>query len=283
MSLASPVAPVCSQSRARFVGLRTALFDAKLNLLGQLEYRGTFAIWVLGDLVRSLISLAVWLTVREYSAGLPLDRSQLVTYFVAQGLVSTVTVSWLVHLVPENIREGYLSARLLRPVSPLAQYAGNNLGEKALRLIMLVPLTAAAALLFRADLRLPADIQTWTLFAAAVALAAVVAFLLDLVVCSLAFWMQDVWGLSSAFALAERFLNGGLIPLALFPPWLMGIVQAQPFRYTLSFPLEILTCALSADATARGFAWQAAYAVGLYLVYRVQWRYGLRAYSAAGA
>jgi ABC-2 type transport system permease protein len=95
--------------------------------------------------------------------------------------------------------------------------------------------------------------------------------------------MQDVWGLSSAFSLAERFLNGGLIPLALFPPWAMGIVQAQPFRYTLSFPLEILTGTLSVDAMVRGFAWQAAYAVGLYALYRVQWRYGLRAYSAAGA
>ena len=276
----TPITPV---PPTWLIALRTAAFDAKLNLLGELEYRGAFLIWVLGDLVRSLISLAVWLTVSEHSARLPLDRSQLVTYFVAQGLVSTLTISWLVYLVPENIQEGYLSARLLRPVSPLAHFAGNNLGEKALRLLLLVPLTAAAALLFRADLRLPSDGATWALFAAAVALAAVVAFLLDLVVCSMAFWLQDVWGLRSAFSLAERFLNGGLIPLALLPPWLMGLAHAQPFRYTLSFPLEILTGALSSEALGRGFAWQAGYAAGLYVLYRVQWRYGLRAYSAAGA
>jgi len=263
--------------------LRTALFDAKLTLLGQLEYRGAFAIWVLGDLVRALISLAVWLTVSEYSGRLPLDRSQLVTYFVAQGLVSTFTISWLVHLVPENIREGHLSPKLLRPVSPLAHFIGDNLGQKAVRLILLIPITAAAGLLFRADLRLPADAWTWVLFVIAVLLAAAVSFFLDMVLSSLAFWLQDVWGVESAYRLAERFLNGGLIPLALFPSWLLAPAQAQPFRYTLSFPLEILTGALTSDGLASGFIWQLGYVVGLYALYRVQWRYGLRAYSAAGA
>jgi ABC-2 type transport system permease protein len=111
----------------------------------------------------------------------------------------------------------------------------------------------------------------------------VVAFLLDLLVCSTAFWLQDVWGLRSAVNLAERFLNGGFIPLALLPPWLLGPAQALPFRYTLSFPLELLTGTISGEAVARGFAWQAGYAVGLYLLYRVQWHFGLRAYTASGA
>ena len=115
------------------------------------------------------------------------------------------------------------------------------------------------------------------------AAAAAVSFFLDMVLSSLAFWLQDVWGVESAYRLAERFLNGGLIPLALFPPWLLAPAQAQPFRYTLSFPLEILTDTLPTDGLVSGFAWQAGYVVGLYALYRIQWHYGLRAYSAAGA
>jgi ABC-2 type transport system permease protein len=270
-------------SPTRLVALRTAMFDAKLNLLGQLEYRGAFLIWVLGDLAGSLISLAVWLAVAEDSADLPLDRQQLVTYFVARALVSTLTISWLIYLVPENIREGHLSARLLRPVTPLAHYAGNNLGEKGLRLLMLVPLTVSAGLLFRADLRLPTDPFTWGLVVVAISLGATIAFLLDLVLCSTAFWLQDVWGLHSAYRLVERFLDGGFIPLVLFPSWLTGFTTVQPFRYTLSFPLEILTGTLSAEHLAAGFAWQVGYVAALYALYRLQWHFGLRAYSAAGA
>jgi ABC-2 type transport system permease protein len=265
------------------IAIRAALFDAKLSLLGQLEYRGSFVIWALGDTIRSLVSLAVWLAVRESSPLLPMDRGQLVTYFVAQAVVYNLTLSWLIYYIPDNIREGHLSGHLLRPVPPMAYWIGSIFGQKALRCLLLVPIVAAAALLFNADLRLPHDPGTWLAVFISVVLAAVVSFLLDMVVCSLAFWLQDVWGISSAVSLAERLFNGAFIPLALLPPWLLGIAYAQPFRYTLSFPLEILTGAIAPDAIAPGFAWQAGYAVGLYLLYRLQWRYGLRAYSAVGA
>ena len=263
--------------------IRTMLYDAKLNMMGELEYRAAFLIWIVEDALSSFISLAVWLAVAEHSSRLPLDRSQLFTYFIAQGIVHTCTMSWLLYLIPENIRDGHLSQKLLRPVPPMAHWIANNLGEKALRLLMQVPLVCAVGLFFRAELRLPGDVWTWALVVIAVLLAAAVAFLLDLLVTSMAFWLQDVWGLSGGFSLAERFLNGRLIPLALFPAWLAGAVEAQPFRYMLSFPLEVLTGSLTPDAVARGFTWQVGWVIGLYLLYRIQWRYGLRAYSAVGA
>jgi ABC-2 type transport system permease protein len=263
--------------------IRTTLYDAKLNLMGELEYRAAFLIWVVEDVLGALISLGVWLAVLDHSARLPLDRAQIVTYFLAQGLVASCTNAWLIYFVPEEIREGRLSHKLLRPVPPMAHWIANNLGEKALRLLLHVPVVCAVGVLFRAELRLPPDAWTWLLVLTAVLLAAAVAFLLDLLITLTAFWLQDVWGLHGAFRLAERFLNGRLVPLALFPAWLMGAVEAQPFRYMLSFPLEVLTGSLAADAVARGFAWQIGWAVGLYLLYRVQWRFGLRAYSAVGA
>jgi ABC-2 type transport system permease protein len=259
------------------------LYDAKLNFQEAISHRGTFLLWIFTDLTGALVSLGVWLAVSASAPGLPMDRSQLVTYFIARGLVATFTTSWLVHLVPDNVREGYLSTRLLRPVSPVGHFLGNNLGEKALRLLVLAPFTFAAMVVFRAQLHLPSDAATWVMFGVAVILAAAVAFLLDLVVTSLSFWLADVWGVESAFRLAERFLGGGLIPLALFPPWLLVAARAQPFRYTLSFPLEILTGSLPAEQVLPGFAWQAGYVVALYALYRVEWRYGLRAYAAAGA
>ena len=265
------------------LAVKTALYQAKLELLISLSHRATFFLWMFTDLTGTLVSLGVWLAVSESAQALPMDRSQLVTYFIVRAVVPTFTISWLVHLVPENIREGHLSVHLLRPVTPLAYFIGDNLGQKGVRLILLVPITLAAVALFGAQLRLPTDTLTWALFALAVLLAAVVSFLLDMVITSLSFWLTDVWGIESAFRLTERFLDGGLIPLALFPPWLLGIARAQPFRYTLSFPLEILTGTLAPADQLVGFACQMGYVVALYAIYRIQWRYGLRAYSSAGA
>ena len=261
----------------------TLLYNAKLNLMGELEFRAAFLIWIVEETLGTLISLGVWLAVLEHSSRLPLDRAQLFTYFIAQGLVRTFTITWLIHLIPENIRDGHLSQKLLSPVPPMVHWIGDNVAQKVLRLLMQVPLVFVLGLVFRAELRLPGDVRTWVLVLIAVLLAAAVAFLLDLLVTSMAFWLQDVWGLSGAVYFAERFLNGRLIPLALFPAWLGGLMEAQPFRYMLSFPLEILIGTLDAPDVARGFVWQVGWAVALYLLYRVQWRYGLRAYSAVGA
>ena len=280
---------------ARFV--MAARQSARVNLMTTLEYRGAFLIWVLTDVLAPLISLRVWLVVADATGagssgasgtggaggGLPLDRGQLITYFLLVSVCSTATISWLIYLLPEGIRQGTLSVQLLRPASPVASYLGNNLGEKAVRLLLLVPVVTASGVPLGLHRHLPAEPGTWVLFGLAMLLAAALSFLLDLVVCSAAFWLQDVWGLSNTVSLLERLLQGKLVPLALFPAWAQGALEAQPFRYTLSFPLEILTGSVSPAGVVRGFAWSIGYCGVVWLVSCLLWRRGLRAYSAAGA
>jgi ABC-2 type transport system permease protein len=255
-----------------------------LNVMSTLEYRGGFFIYMLEAVLVPVISLLVWLTVSEQSGGdLPYSDSQFVTYYILLSLVTTLTGTWLGRFVARNIRQGEISAWLLRPISYLPFYAANNVGNKLVKLPLLLPIVAAAGLAFWRRLEIPADPSTWLLFLASIPMAAALSFLIDFVIGSLAFWIQDVDGLIRAKALIGSFLAGQLIPLALFPPSLEGFLEAQPFRYTLSFPLEILTGSLSAAELAGGFAWQSGYCVAFYACYRLVWRWGLPSYSASGA
>jgi ABC-2 type transport system permease protein len=254
-----------------------------MNVMSTIEYRAAFLVYMVNVVATPLISLLVWLTVAEQGVALPYDRGQFVTYYVLLSVVSMLTSTWLAPFVAEQIRLGGLSPWLLRPAPYIAHFAGNNVGEKIVKLPLLLPLVALVALFFRADIRLPAEPLGWLLFALALPLAAAVAFLLDFVIGSLAFWMQDVRGLVRVKNLVGAFLAGQIIPLALFPPEAAGFLEAQPFRYTLSFPLELLTGSLAPAAIGRGFAWQAGYCVALWACYRLLWHYGLRSYAAAGA
>ena len=254
-----------------------------MNVMSTIEYRASFVVYMINVVATPLISLLVWLTVSEQGVALPYSRSQFVTYYVLLSVVSMLTSTWLAPFVAENIRLGGLSPWLLRPTPYIANFAGNNLGEKIVKLPLLLPLVSLVALFFRADLRLPDQPRDWLLFVLALPLAAAVAFLLDFVIGSLAFWMQDVSGLVRLKNLVGALLAGQLVPLALFPPATAGFLEAQPFRYTLSFPLELLTGSLDAAAITRGFAWQVGYCVGLWACYRVIWRFGLRSYAATGA
>ncbi len=254
-----------------------------IDIMRTLEYRGEFVVYMVSFVARPVIALLVWLAVSEGGADLPLDRGQLVTYYLLLGVVSMLTSSWSAEWLAQQIRLGQLSPWLLRPAPYVVNYIANNLAEKIVKLVILLPMMLAVGLVFRDDLRLPADPRAWALFLVCLPLAAAVAFLLDFLIGSLAFWVEDVNGLSRVRTLVAAFLSGQVVPLALFPEWTAGFLQAQPFRYTLSFPLEVLTGGLSAGELAFGFALQLGYCALFWAAYRLLWRHGLRAYSAAGA
>lgn len=248
-----------------------------------LEYRATFFVYMVGAVAGPMIALLVWLAVAEGGVRLPYDRARFVTYYVLLATVALLTASWTAeYALADAIRLGTLSPLLLRPAPQILHYVGDNIGQKAVMLPLQLPLVALVAWAFRADLRLPAEPRAWLLFALSLPLAATVAFLLDFLTGVLAFWVEDVKGLIQAKTLVGAFLAGQVVPLALFPPGVAGLIEAQPFRYTLSFPLEVLIGGLAPDALARGFAWQLGYCAALWAAYRVVWRCGLRRYSAAG-
>lgn len=254
-----------------------------MNVQVSTAYRAAFVVYMVNAILAPLLSMLVWLTVAGQGAALPYDRQELVTYFILVSVVSVLTASWLADWVAEQIRFGGLSSWLLLPVPYIVFQAANNVGEKLVKGPILCPLILLVVLLFGNDVRFPTDPWVWVRFVCCLPLTATVSFLLDFVVGSLAFWLHDVRGLIRAKALVGSALAGQLIPLSLFPSSFSLVLEIQPFRYTLAFPIEILIGHLDTAALVRGFWWQLAYCVALYCGYRLIWRYGLRAYTASGA
>jgi ABC-2 type transport system permease protein len=252
------------------------------NVSLTLAYRGEFLLMMLTGSIPVVISLLIWLRLEEAGVPLPLTRSQFVTYYLMLRLAAMLTSSWVAEYVASEIRQGSLSDTLVRPVPYIIHYITNNVGEKVVKLPLLFPILLLIGFAFRADLQLPSDPWRWLGFVCCLPFAAVTAFLLDFVVGSLAFWIADVNGLVRVMNLVSAFLAGQIVPLALFPPGMNGLLEVQPFRYTLSFPLELLTSNLSASAAARGFIWQIGYCILLWALYRLIWRRGLRSYVAPG-
>jgi ABC-2 type transport system permease protein len=198
-------------------------------------------------------------------------------------MVSMLTSSWNAGYLGYAIRMGHLSRYLARPGSTLFSAIANNLSEKLVKLVPLIPMVAALWWAFRGSVELPADAVRWLLFAVSVIAAGVMVFSIDIMIASLAFWLDDVWGVTRAYQLLSMILRGQLVPLALMPAWAEGFIDAQPFRFTLSFPLELVVEDLATREMAIGMALQIGYAVLAVLAARWQWRRGLRAYSAVGA
>jgi ABC-2 type transport system permease protein len=264
------------------MSLKLVWREVSRNVSLTLAYRWGFFLFMFAGSIPVIISLLVWLRMEEAGIQLPYTRGQFVTYYLMLRLAVMLTSTWAAEYVAADIRSGNLSDTLVRPAPCVIHNIANNIGEKIIKLPLLLPILLLIAFFFRADLQLPADPWRWLGFLCCLPLAAVIAFLLDLVIGLLAFWITDVDGLVRVKVLVSAFLAGQIVPLALFPPSMAGFLEAQPFRYTLSFPLELLTGNLSAEAVGRGLLWQIGYCVGLWALYELMWRRGLRAYVATG-
>lgn len=254
-----------------------------INLTVTLAYRGDFVFYMLSIVLGPLLSVLIWRAALASGAELPVDGTYLTSYFVLLGVVSMLTSSWLSGFMAEEIRNGRLSIWLARPGSFLYEMAANNLAEKGFKLVVLAPMVFAFGFWFQDSVDLAAPAWRWAVVAVSIVLGAGITFALDVIEGSLAFWLEDISGLVRARALVVMVLAGQLVPLALMPGWAQGFMAAQPFRYILSFPLEIIVGDLPAGEIATGLAFQAGYTVLFILGARAIWARGKRSYSAVGA
>jgi len=260
------------------VFLRLVALDITITI----QYRGDFIVQQVRNLVSPLISLLVWQAAVAAGAVLPVSAEYLATYFIFVSVVSMLTSSWTAYFLAMNIRLGDLARWLVRPTSTHMSDAANNVGEKIVKLVLIAPLIAVLAVVLRDRMRLPHDPITWLLFGMSLLMAAAMVFSLDVIVGSLAFWFDEVNGFSWARRLIVSVLSGAVVPLALMPAWARGVVAVQPFRFTVSYPLEVLLGTVSGSLAA-GFALQAGWTVVFIAAGALIWRRGLRSYQAAGA
>nr|WP_157180799.1 ABC-2 family transporter protein [Actinopolymorpha alba] len=230
-----------------------------------------------------IISLLIWRTALAHGAQLPIDEQYITTYFVLLSIVTMATSSWLTTFLASDIRLGKLSSWMVRPASLLLNFVANNLSEKVMKLFALVPMIGVLWWAFHDSMNVPAGPSRVVLFVISILLAGILVFTIDILIASLAFWMDDVSALHQARLVIANVLSGSIVPLALMPSWSRGFIDNQPFRYTVSFPVEIVAGDLSSAELLTGIGFQLGYVLVFGVLARLVWSSGIRAYSAVGA
>lgn len=188
--------------------------------------------------IRCYVLLAVAAGAGGTAAGY--EGAQLATYvWFGQGLLAVVLL-WGWNDLADRIRTGEVAIDLLRPVHPVALYLAADLGRAGHALLFrFLPPVIVGALVF--DLYAPARPGTWPLFAVAVLLAVVIAFGCRYLVNSAAYWLLDLRGVNTAWAVGSGVLGGLFFPLRFLPDWLAaGLYLATPFPGMVQIPLDVL-------------------------------------------
>jgi ABC-2 type transport system permease protein len=264
--------------------VRLYLTMVRLSIADALQYRVESFIYVLYELLPPIMMMFVWLTVyqsNETVAGYSLAEmlGYTVGVMVLRGSV-TVHVEWA---LDHEIRNGQLSAALIRPFSYWAFLFADSVAWRLVRQIFVLPTLVGAIYLLGPALdsaSLPLERLPLVLLSAG--LGYVVCFFLKLCIGFVGFWTNDIMGITTLYEVVANVLGGILIPIVLLPDWLQIVARVLPIQAIYVIPLSIL---LGRDGGADplwGIGVQLGWIAALYVLASVLWRAGLRQYESVG-
>jgi len=250
----------------------------RIGFAEAVAYRAELLVWMLTTTM-PLVSLALWSAV---AAAAPVGRftqQGFAAYFLATLIVRQLTGSWLVWQMNQEIRSGSLSQRLLKPIHPLIAYSAENIAALPLRALLSAPIALIA--LFAVE-RPAVGAGALPIWAASLLGAWLINFFTGAAMGALAFFLESSTALFELWLVAFMLLSGYLIPLELFPPVLAKVAHALPFRYTMAYPVEVVTGLIQGSEALYDLAIQWAYVAITFALALLAWRAGTRRFSAYG-
>lgn len=252
----------------------------RVGFAGVVAYRAEFIIWILTTNM-PLVMLAVWHAVAAQGPVGRFGQGEFTAYYVATLMVRLVTSTWAVWQISTEIRDGTLSARLLRPLPPLVAYSAEHLAAVPMRLIVTSPLLVLLLSSAGPDIALR-DPAMLAIFLASLAGAWLLSYFTMVTIGASAFFVESAMGVFELWLGVYWILSGYLIPLELMPPWVAAVARALPFRYMLGFPVETLIGLLHRGAALRELAIQWTYVLAIGALALMVWRRGGRRFAAFG-
>ncbi len=248
-----------------------------------LTYRGMLLIHGLRLLLLPMVLASAWLSI-EKTAGNPYSDSDYLLYYLLVPLIMNLTDSRVIFKFSLAVKDGSLNRDLLKPFPPLLGYLLESFANNALQLFYLLPFSFIFWLFVRDRIVLAhLDPSLLLFFVAAVVIGWLARMAISGSIALLSFWIEDVTTLNLILNGGIWALLGGMIvPVATFPDKIRYIAELLPYRYMLSFPIEIVSGRLATAEIYRGFATVTLWIFIFAIIMRITWKSGLKSYTAYG-
>lgn len=211
------------------------------------------------------------------------DYGSMIWYFLlvllVDNLVTPAEDEWQ---IAADIREGQISAFMVKPLNYLGYRVSLFLSYRLVYTLVTIVPVAAVFFWFRAYISLPKEPLTWPLFALSVGMAASLSFLIAYSLALMAFWILEISTLVFILFSFEYFLSGQTFPLDIMPAWFQEILRLLPFPYEMFFPVQVFMEKVQGRQLWTGLAIQAGWVIFAWAVSQALWRRGIRKYQAVG-
>lgn len=255
---------------------------AKMFFAQEFMHKEQLIAWIVADIVKIVGLCFVWSASAKMTGSI--DQGYVVSYYILMILVGKL----MQDITPENgvrqILNGKFSNSLLKPISYLTEYLGSNIGSNLFRLLVSVPAFGLGMYIANRLGFWIVDFNPYLIFLAllAVALGFLINFLLGNIFTLLSFYNKNMEGMRIFYYNIAAFFSGEYVPFVALPLVGLFVVQVLPFRYTLSFPIEILLGRMTNYDIGIGFVIGIVWLIVLYILYSIFFNISIKKYAAEG-
>lgn len=254
----------------------------RVYLAAETQYRAANLIWLIGIVLEPLIYLSVWSAVAATRGGTVagFGPADFAAYYLVLTLVNQLTSDWHMWEFQNRVQLGQFAFLLLRPVHPIHADVAENVAHKLAMQVALLPALGLLALAFQP--RFQTGLESLLAFVPALGLAFALRFAFEWMVALACFWTTRVMAVNRTYFMVLLFLSGQVAPLAILPDWLAALANALPFRFMISFPVEVALGRLAPGEIATGLGLQVAWLAACAALLSVLWPVALRRFGSVG-
>ena len=187
-----------------------------------------------------MVYLVVWTTIAEQQGGSVqgITTGEFAAYYIVWTLVRNMNIVFTPYGWEWRIREGELSASLLRPLHPLHDDLAAFAGWKVVMIVLWLPIAAVLWIVF--DPVLDPTLLEVGVFSLAIWGAYLIRTMFMAILGLVTFWTTRVSAIFELAIALELLLSGRLVPLPLMPDWAQDLAAFLPFQWSFYFPIQAL-------------------------------------------
>jgi ABC-2 type transport system permease protein len=268
-------------------GAVRSMFDfyvtrGRTQIQGEFQYRVATYFWLVGMIAEPVVYLVVWTTIAKQQGGAVqgISTGEFAAYYIVWTLVRNMNIVFTPYGWEWRIREGQLSAALLRPLHPLHDDIAAFAGWKPVVILLWLPIAGALWLAFHPVLA-PTALEG-VVFFLAIWGAYLIRTMFMSILGMITFWTTRVSAIFELALAVELLLSGRLVPLPLMPDWVEDLAAVLPFQWSFYFPIQALVGDYSTGELLGGLGMQVLWIVVLTGLTLFVWRFAVRRYSAVG-
>lgn len=215
------------------------------GIQGLITYRVDFILYRIGDVIGAFIAFYLWKAVFDSSSQSLIQGFQLsdmILYIIMSFVTNLLTRTDSSFMIGDEVKDGSIIMRLLRPVHFAASYLFMEIGSRWLIFLSIgVPflLVITGVRLFLGTDLIQAIVLV-VFYIISIILAFLINFFFNICFGFSAFVFKNLWGSNLLKNSLVAFMSGSLIPLTFFPKIVADILGFLPFSSLIYTPVMII-------------------------------------------